>query len=51
MLAVLRRTQFMRSEAAAWIYSPDYADSEFYGKKPATELAYEWLWNGEEPDG
>jgi hypothetical protein len=45
MLAVLRRTQFMRSEAAAWIYSPEYADSEFYGKTPATELAYEWLWN------
>jgi hypothetical protein len=45
MLEVLRRTQSMRPEAAAWIYSPEYADSEFFGKAPATELAYEWLWD------
>jgi hypothetical protein len=44
-LGVLRRTQSMRPEAAAWIYSPEYADSEFFGKVPATELAYEWLWD------
>jgi hypothetical protein len=31
-------------EAARWI-SPQYADSEFFGKTPATELAYEWLWD------
>jgi hypothetical protein len=45
MLGVLRRTQSMRLEAAAWISSPEYADSEFFGKTPATELAYEWLWD------
>ena len=45
MLGVLRRTQSMRPEAAAWISSPEYADSEFFGKTPATELAYEWLWD------
>jgi hypothetical protein len=44
MLGILRRTQSMRPEAA-WISSPEYADSEFYGKTPATELAYEWLWD------
>jgi hypothetical protein len=32
-------------EAAGWIVSPQYADSEFFGKTPATELAYEWLWD------
>lgn len=32
-------------EAAGWISSPQYADSEFFGKTPATELAYEWLWD------
>jgi hypothetical protein len=31
-------------EAAGRI-SPQYADSEFFGKMPATELAYEWLWD------
>jgi hypothetical protein len=45
MLGVLRRTQYLRPEAAAWISSPEYADSEFFGKTPATELAYEWLWD------
>jgi hypothetical protein len=45
MLGVLRRTQSMRPEAATWISSPEYADSEFFGKAPATELAYEWLWD------
>jgi hypothetical protein len=45
MLGVLRRTQAMRPGAAAWISSPEYADSEFFGKRPATELAYEWLWD------
>jgi hypothetical protein len=33
-------------EAAGWISFPQYADSEFFGKTPATELAYEWLWDG-----
>ena len=32
-------------EATGWISSPQYADSEFFGKTPATELAYEWLWD------
>jgi hypothetical protein len=45
MLGVLRRTQFMRPEAATWISSPEYANSEFFGKTPATQLAYEWLWD------
>jgi hypothetical protein len=45
MLGVLRRTQSMRPEAAAWIFSPEYASSAFFSKTPATELAYEWLWN------
>jgi len=31
-------------EAAGWI-SPQYADSEFFGRTPAIELAYEWLWD------
>jgi len=35
----------MRLVAAAWISSPEYADSEFFSKTPATELAYEWLWD------
>jgi hypothetical protein len=35
----------MRPEAAAWISSPEYASSAFFGKTPATELAYEWLWD------
>ena len=36
----------MRPEAAAWISSREYADSEFFfAKTPGTELAYEWLWD------
>jgi len=35
----------MCPEAAAWIYSPEYANSEFFGKTPGIELAYEWLWD------
>ena len=44
-LGVWRRTQAMHPEAAPWISSPEYADSEFFGKTPATELAYELLWD------
>ena len=44
-LGVWRRTQAMRPEAAPWIFSPEYADSEFFGKTPATVLTYEWLWD------
>jgi hypothetical protein len=31
----------MRPEAAAWISSPEYADSEYFGKTPGIELGYE----------
>ena len=30
---------------ATWISSPEHADLEVFGKAPATELAYEWLWD------
>ena len=45
MLAVLDRLQRMRPEAAGWISSRQYATQELFGKNPATELAYELLWD------
>jgi hypothetical protein len=45
MLQVQERVHSLRPEASGWISSPEYADSEFFGKTPATELAYEWLWD------
>ncbi len=45
MLRVSSRTQPMRPEAAAGISSPEYRDSNFFGKTPDIELAYEWLWD------
>ncbi len=45
MLAVQDRTRELRPEAAGWIYSTEYASSEFYGRNPIRELTYELLWN------
>ncbi len=44
MLGVLSRTQAMRPQAAPWISPYDYATEDFYGRTPATEHAYKWLW-------
>lgn len=45
MLAVQDRARALRPEAAGWIYSTEYASSEFYVRNPIRELAYELLWN------
>jgi hypothetical protein len=45
MLAVQDRTRELRPEAAGWIYPIEYASSEFYGRNPIRELAYQLLWN------
>ncbi|MBA2442863.1 MAG: hypothetical protein M3494_01600 [Actinomycetota bacterium] len=44
MLGVGSRTRSLRPQAAAWISPYDYATGDFYGRTPATELAYKWLW-------
>ncbi|QIN78305.1 hypothetical protein GBA65_07015 [Rubrobacter marinus] len=45
MLAVQDRIQELRPEAAAWLLPTEYASSEFYGRNPIRELAYQLLWN------
>ena len=44
MLGVGDRTRSLRPQAAAWISPYDYATEDFYGRIPATEFAYKWLW-------
>jgi hypothetical protein len=41
MLEVAERMHTMRPEVSRWISSLQ----KFFGKTPATELAYEWLWD------
>ena len=45
MLAVQDRTHELRPEAAGWIYTTEYATSDFYGRNPIRELAYKLLWD------
>ena len=44
MLGVGDRTKSLRPQAAAWISPYDYATGDFYGRTPATEHTYKWLW-------
>jgi hypothetical protein len=44
-LALGARTRLARPEAAAWISPWEHAFSSFYGKMPATNLAYKILWD------
>jgi hypothetical protein len=39
------RTRLARPQAAEWISPWEYASSSFYGKTPATDLAYKLLWD------
>lgn len=49
MLGVLSRTQAMRPQSAAWISPYSYAARDLYGRIPATEHTYEWLWKDLRP--
>jgi hypothetical protein len=46
LLRFADRMRTRRAEVAGWTSSSQYAALTFYfGKTPATELAYEWLWD------